>query len=231
MFPLKKCLKVSNLISVWIGVRTDVELTIASTVVVSCPWIIRMMGSASPWPVRFISVCKFSTLLKSIVSEISLCSRVSLLTFSILLLKIWIFPQHVLGLIVSKVIGTGLERSIVVQVTCYLSSDIGRRSILTFKVLRVSLGNTLSISVTHTHWGLRAWNKGANRVHGGHLHLLLKESSILKLVHHSLEELLVLILLLVDFVPKLGVVVMILVHAMLISSVLELRLSLSESTA
>ena len=47
---------------------------------------------------------------------------------------------------------------------------------------------------------------------------MLKESSILKLMHDSLEELLMLVLLLVDFVAQLSVVAVILVHAVMVAA-------------
>mgnify|MGYP006954765539 FL=1 len=51
------------------------------------------------------------------------------------------------------------------------------------------------------------------------MHLLLQESSILKLVHDGLEQILVLVLLFVDLVSELGVVVVVLVHTMLVPAI------------
>ena len=59
------------------------------------------------------------------------------------------------------------------------------------------------------------------------MHGLLKESTILELMHDSLEELLMFILLFVDLVAQLSVVAMILIHTVMVAAKGHLLFSLS----
>ena len=63
------------------------------------------------------------------------------------------------------------------------------------------------------------------------MHGLLKESSILKLMHDSLEELLMLVLLFVNLVAQLSIVTVILVHAVMVASKGHLLFGLSQSVS
>jgi len=221
MFPLAKSLEIWDFVSEWIILRSYPKVSVTSTVPLSCIWIVWFVRATSPWLIWTFCVLKFTVLGIAIVSKVTSSWFVLGLTFATkLLLEIWIVPQQMLSLVVCYVLSTGFKRTILLDFfTLLYCTNCWWRCISASEESRIPTHNTLSISITHSIWWFWARGDRGSWIHRSHLHLLLQESSILKLVHDGLEQILVLVLLFVDLVSELGVVVVVLVHTMLVPAI------------
>ena len=199
MFPLAKSFEVWYFVSKWIVLWSYPEISVTSTVPLSCIWIVWIVRATSPWLIWTLCILKFTVLSISLVGIVTSNRLILCLTFAPkLLLEIWIVPQQMLSLVVSYVLSTGFKRTILLAYFTHNHiTNCLRRCVFALEKFCIPIYNTLSVRNTHS---IRGFWARRDRGNWCHLHLLLQEILILKLVHDGLEQILVLILLLIKLV-------------------------------